>query len=205
MSYKECPICMDKIIENINCVITECGHSFHTKCLLTNVSRNGFACPYCRNELAVNPRNNMKIINSESSSYDHYDDYDDYDESERITSQAFYSMRNMFLIAEGLPSEESEENEENESLFSFFSTSNNTSHDDDEQLPIELPPDKPSISFISQMLISNGVTMEDMVKCVIDETFHPEYDSEDYGNESIVVYGKIRRIITRHQRGIQRG
>lgn len=196
MSYKECPICMDEIVENINCVITECGHGFHTNCLLTNVSRNGFGCPYCRNELAVNPRNNMKIINSESSSYDDYDDYDDYNESERITSQAFYSMRNMFLIAEGLPSEESEENDENE---------NNTSHDDDEQLPIELPPDKPSITFISQMLISNGVTMEDMVKCVIDETFHPEYDSEDYGNESIVVYGKIRRIITRHQRGIQRG
>ena len=192
MSYKECPICMDEIVENINCVITECGHSFHTKCLLTNVSRNGFGCPYCRNELAVNHRNNDEDddYSSESSSYD------DYNESERIASQAFYGMRNMFLIAEGLPSEESEENDENE---------NNTSHDDDEQLPIELPPDKPSITFISQMLISNGVTMEDMVKCVIDETFHPEYDSEDYGNESIVVYGKIRRIITRHQRGIQRG
>lgn len=189
MSYKECPICIDEIVENINCVITECGHSFHTKCLLTNVSRNGFGCPYCRNELAVNPRDNMKIIISESSSDD---DYDDYDESERITSQAFYSMRNMFLIAEGLPSEESEENEENE---------NNTSHDYDERLL----PDKPSISFISQMLISNGVTMEDMVKCVINEAFHPEYNREDYGNESMVVYGKIRRIITRHQRGIQRG
>jgi uncharacterized protein YbaR (Trm112 family) len=196
MSYKECPICMDEIVENINCVITECGHSFHTKCLLTNVSRNGFGCPYCRNELAVNPRNNDEDddYSSESSSYD---DYDDYNESERITSQAFYSMRNMFLIAEGLPSEESEESEENE---------NNTHRDDDdEHLPIELPPDKPSISFISQMLISNGVTMEDMVKCVIDEAFHPEYNSEDYGNESMVVYGKIRRIITRHQRGIQRG
>ena len=195
MSYKECPICMDEIVENINCVITECRHSFHTKCLLTNVSRNGFGCPYCRNELAVNPRNNDEDddYSSESSSYD---DYDDYNESERITSQAFYSMRNMFLIAEGLPSEESEESEENE---------NNTHRDDDEHLPIELPPDKPSISFISQMLISNGVTMEDMVKCVIDEAFHPEYNSEDYGNESMVVYGKIRRIITRHQRGIQRG
>ena len=41
MSYKECPICMDEIVENINFVITECGHGFHTNCLLTNVSRNG--------------------------------------------------------------------------------------------------------------------------------------------------------------------
>lgn len=44
----ECPICMDTIQTNINCVITECGHTFHTRCLLTNVVHNGFGCPYCR-------------------------------------------------------------------------------------------------------------------------------------------------------------
>lgn len=44
----ECPICMDPIQTNINCVITECGHTFHTSCLLKNVVHNGFGCPYCR-------------------------------------------------------------------------------------------------------------------------------------------------------------
>jgi L-lysine 2,3-aminomutase len=44
----ECPICMDNIDLNKNYVITDCGHKFHTNCLLTNISQNGFSCPYCR-------------------------------------------------------------------------------------------------------------------------------------------------------------
>ena len=49
---KECPICMDDICLNVNCVTTECGHQFHTSCLMQNVAHNGFGCPYCRNTLA---------------------------------------------------------------------------------------------------------------------------------------------------------
>ena len=44
----ECPICMDTINPEVNCVVTECGHTFHTRCLLTNIVHNGFDCPYCR-------------------------------------------------------------------------------------------------------------------------------------------------------------
>jgi hypothetical protein len=47
----ECPICMDTVDRKINCVITECGHAFHSRCLLTNVLHNGFGCPYCRSVL----------------------------------------------------------------------------------------------------------------------------------------------------------
>lgn len=47
----DCPICMEVVQTNINCVITECGHTFHTRCLLTNIVHNGFGCPYCRTEM----------------------------------------------------------------------------------------------------------------------------------------------------------
>lgn len=47
----DCPICMEVVQPNINCVITECGHTFHTRCLLTNIVHNGFGCPYCRTEM----------------------------------------------------------------------------------------------------------------------------------------------------------
>ena len=46
-----CPICMDNIDVTINCLVTDCGHSFHTSCLMKNVSYNGFDCPYCRTKL----------------------------------------------------------------------------------------------------------------------------------------------------------
>ena len=51
----DCSICMDCIEGNTNKVTTECGHSFHTSCLMTNVAYNGFGCPYCRSVMAEDP------------------------------------------------------------------------------------------------------------------------------------------------------
>ena len=48
----ECPICMDCILDTKNRVTTECGHCFHTNCLMTSVAHNGFGCPYCRTAMA---------------------------------------------------------------------------------------------------------------------------------------------------------
>jgi hypothetical protein len=51
----ECAICMDIIEGNRNVVTTECGHTFHCKCMMTNVAHNGFACPLCRSEMVEMP------------------------------------------------------------------------------------------------------------------------------------------------------
>ena len=52
VEIKECPICLDDIQGLKNCVTTDCGHTFHCRCLMTNIAHNGFACPFCRAELA---------------------------------------------------------------------------------------------------------------------------------------------------------
>ena len=64
----ECPICLEVIDGFKNRVTTECGHTFHCRCLLTNAAHNGFGCPFCRTELAD--------VVEES------DDEDEYDEDE---------------------------------------------------------------------------------------------------------------------------
>ena len=48
----DCPSCMEAIVTTKNIVITECGHTFHCSCLMTNVAHNGFGCPYCRTAMA---------------------------------------------------------------------------------------------------------------------------------------------------------
>lgn len=48
----ECPICMDDIDPLKNRLITECGHIFHTSCLMKNAALNGFGCPMCRTVMA---------------------------------------------------------------------------------------------------------------------------------------------------------
>ena len=44
-----CVICRNNIDSTqINYVITECKHCFHTNCLMKNVTFNGYNCPICR-------------------------------------------------------------------------------------------------------------------------------------------------------------
>ena len=47
-SLQECPICMDVIDMVKNCSTTDCGHCFHTSCLVRNIQVNGINCPFCR-------------------------------------------------------------------------------------------------------------------------------------------------------------
>ena len=95
---KECPICMDDICLNVNCVTTECGHQFHTSCLMQNVAHNGFGCPYCRNKLAED------IEEEEDSDYE--TDFDEEEEEEEDEEEpvgdnemALHGMRQLFRRA----------------------------------------------------------------------------------------------------------
>ena len=42
----ECPICIEKLTET-DLIVTRCGHSFHSSCLLKHLNRND-NCPCCR-------------------------------------------------------------------------------------------------------------------------------------------------------------
>ena len=46
-----CAICWECISQNKNCSITDCGHKFHTSCLLKSCYMLDFSCPICRNVL----------------------------------------------------------------------------------------------------------------------------------------------------------
>ncbi len=52
----DCPICYNKIDNNINISISLCGHKFHTNCLLLC----GSTCPMCRTNL-INNTNTLKM------------------------------------------------------------------------------------------------------------------------------------------------
>ena len=64
----ECPICLEEIVGLKNRVTTDCGHTFHCRCLLTNIAHNGFGCPFCRAELAD------EVQDSDDDEYDSDED-----------------------------------------------------------------------------------------------------------------------------------
>lgn len=171
---KECPICMDDIME-VNFVITECGHTFHTSCLMKNAAHNGFGCPYCRAVMAEVPEDDE----DDESSVEEDDDSssEEEEEEEPFSNQSLSGMRWLFLSAENLPlSEDDEEDEEEE--------------DDEEELPT------PTSELVAQKLQEENITYQDLVISLLAIN-HEEYENkEEYQKKEDEVYDKIQVIIS---------
>jgi hypothetical protein len=86
----ECAICMDDIDAVKNRLTTECGHVFHTSCLMKNAAINGFGCPMCRTVMAEDPNDSD---DDESTNVD--------DEDELYTDHSLRGMRWMFQSVQG--------------------------------------------------------------------------------------------------------
>ena len=170
----ECPICYEEIDLEKNCITTECGHRFHCKCLLQNAATNGFACPMCRSTMAEEPELSV--------SEDEYEEYSDDEDEEDYDDNALTSFR---MFHQQLAGEEVEEEQEEEPLVAS------------QDLEVEV---KPNAAYIAAKLVSQGLTMEDMVKCLLVE--HEEYEPDIETNDSCSnrMFGKFRQIISNYKR-----
>lgn len=172
----ECAICMDNIDSVTNCVITECRHHFHASCLMTNVAHNGFACPYCRTSMAVVPHDDdeSSIPSLDSVETDEEDTYSE------------YALRGLRLFNNNLDGE-----------------AHDTEDIDDEVAAEIAEAENPSAAFITEKLVEQNVTMEDLVKCLLLE--HNEYDDEETEIELTRVdddiYDKFSEIIKNYKYG----
>jgi len=178
-TQNECPICMDVIEFNKNCVTTECGHCFHTSCLMTNVAHNGFGCPYCRNAMA-----------------EEQDDEEDSDDEE-----------------EEFEHEEDEEEDNVLRGFRFFINNINGEENDPEDVQAEIDNEeyireaaneraaivKPPVDLITQKLIEQGITMEQIVKSLLKDHDEYEEEEEEFVRIDDEIFGKIRIIISNYQ------
>ena len=168
----DCPICMDCIEGNTNKVTTECGHCFHTNCLMTSVAHNGFGCPYCRTVMAEEPEDS----DDETASTISFED--SINSSMRgLTEEEYnnYLTLNLTLTSiRRLFREEGDEEEE----------------DEEEEAP------KPSVEFLAQKLTEQGFTMERMVKAWLMD--HDEYDDieEDCLQEADNIFEALRVLIS---------
>lgn len=168
---------MDQIEEAKNRVTTECGHCFHVSCLMTNVAHNGFGCPYCRTAM-------IEAIDDSENSDEDYDDFS-FDSQEEegpdYNGHVLRGARWLFQRAEG---EEVDDSDDSES-----------ESDDEEAERVEVEP-RPTVDYIVEKLVQRGVSMEDLVKCILlrdhrEYQFHDEFERGD--NE---LFGKLRIIIS---------
>lgn len=114
----ECCICLEVVETSKNMIITECGHTYHSSCLLKNAAINGFGCPYCRTQLAEEPEDDESEY-SEYSEYYSEDDDDEDDEQEEQTEedQGLTGLRRLFRRVE----QDLEDAEDEEAYFESYS------------------------------------------------------------------------------------
>jgi hypothetical protein len=178
-AHIDCPICMDCIESTTkNCVTTECGHCFHTNCLMKSVAHNGFGCPYCRTVMAEEPEKD-----DDSFWVDDEDDEDFEDDEFALRGFRFF-----FNNLNGEPHDEDDitaENEADESIADNEEPTNDVN--------------VPSTDFVAQKLRERGVTFERLVKmiCALNHNGFQAHEEEAEEFED-KLYGMVERIVANY-------
>ncbi|MFY7730780.1 MAG: RING finger protein [Flavobacterium sp.] len=166
----DCSICMESIENrNINCVVTKCGHCFHTNCLMNSVSYNGFNCPYCRTTMADEPAPNDDDSFSNYSDDDlTYDDDDDDDDDYYHDAHVDYMLDGFRYLFQNLDdgqdvTDESAITTDDQTVMSderSYMYDDITDYGDEEKKTL------PTIREISEELRRNKITYEFLVRMV---------------------------------------
>jgi hypothetical protein len=186
----ECPICYDQIEGSINIVSTECGHKFHTNCLMKNVVHNGFGCPCCRAQMVEKIQETEEEDEQEDGDESEEDIEYDSDEDDSENSEDSHRIRDPFsnyaLLGLRLFTNRIEDVEHDpEDVMADYTL---TFQSPDEQPVI------PTIEYITEKLTEQGVTMYQLVHTLAMD--HQEYENWD---EPEMIYAdlseRIRQII----------
>ena len=182
----ECPICMDPIETQRNCVTTECGHCFHTNCLMTSVAHNGFGCPYCRTKMA-------EEVADEDSEYDDESVSDDYEDE----LYSDYALRGLRLFNNNLNGEEHDQEDLEEETEDAEEEADEV---DNGGYPVVAPP---PVSYVAQKLAEQGVTMETLLKSVLCSVTNYENQYEDFERVENEIFGRVGTILNNYNPPLQ--
>jgi hypothetical protein len=171
MNELVCCICLDDIISNKNITTTECGHTFHCRCLMQNTAHNGYDCPYCRTVMAEIPNADDETDYDDESIYDSDDDEGGIDDNILTSFRMFHQRTSGDYIEDEIETETETEQLETEPII-------------------------PSPEYIAQIFTRQGVTLEDMVKALLVD--HDEYDSYIIEKKSDELFGRMRIIISNY-------
>ena len=173
-AVNECPICMEPIEMTKNCLTTECGHCFHTSCLMTSVAHNGFGCPYCRTKMA-------EEVADEDSEYDDEEIYEQYDD---------YVLRGLRFFNNNLNGEEHDQ----EDLDDESEDTEDAEEEDEDEEDTRPPP----VSYVAQKLTEQGVTTEDLLKAILCSVNNYERDYEDFERVENEIFGRVSSILNNY-------
>ena len=190
----ECPICYEHVDPTKNCMTTECGHTFHANCIMTNIRHNGFGCPFCRTEMAAVAHDDEDDEDEtiEDNEEDDEDDDDDEDEGEvepyeqRTLIDEDYSLRGFRLFMNRI---DEEHPEADDTGYDYL-----LSYNPQEYGGLGLR-EIPTIDAMTTILQSRGITMYQLVASIMND--HEEYmECEAATAQADMLWQTMRGIIT---------
>lgn len=188
MSQQECPICLEPVSQEKNCMITECGHCFHSSCIMQNASLNGFQCPYCRTKMADEQDSDS---DDDSDDDDSEDDYNDENATEYFDD--FWSnIENRMSYSEEL-----------ENQLSWSETPHEEEHAEEVQWEINRRPNNPTPEELTAFLKMKGVTMENVLQVLLSETveeyYCPEHlDTPEFKKINGLIFNNLFKYIRKY-------
>lgn len=217
MTASECPICFETITVT-NQTITECGHTFHTNCLMKNVMHNGFGCPYCRTKMCEEPEghhdddeedSDYSVTNDDDMSEIETDDEEEiqdwlaHERIQRTEERAFANFRRLF--GEDDYGENQLEQEDQDQQEEEYDDPDDESSDSDSDSLVEERIDsgreRPTTDYITQKLIQRGINMGHLVKLMLAGEY-PLYDDimtrRNYRRDMRNLHEQLRDIINNY-------
>ena len=172
MCETECPICMEIIDLCKNCATTECGHQFHSNCLMRSIAFNGFGCPYCRFEMVE------EIADSE-------DDEEYEDGGDRAQDDA-----------DGDDDADDDADGDDDDV-----DGDDDDDDDDDDDVIDPNEPLPSFELIQKKFIEKGITYESLVKTIMFNSliYHKKENFEDYQKCNTFMEELFFDIVTKYK------
>jgi hypothetical protein len=195
----ECSICMDDMYITQNYTKTDCGHCFHTTCLMSNVSHNGFNCPNCRTKMS-NEHSESYETEDEDSVYENEYIYSHQDYLQTQQENTIIHYTNQDYIMRGLRFF-------NNNIDGIQHNYNDLVDEVDyirecdqfENAKQEFASKLPSLEKITECMIRKNITYTDLIQVILNEQQNVYSNNTDYYNKSCDVFGKIKSIIHNHR------
>lgn len=209
-SVQECPICLECVEKDKNCMITECGHCFHTSCILQNAATNGFQCPYCRTQLAVETNDEQE--------YDSDDDSDETDSDTEEENQEQYTVEYFDEFWANIENRMSYSELEARTYTESSDLQNQldwTQIDPESDIENDLSSDSterldqmplPTAHELTEYLKTKGVTMENVLHVLIATNIDDYYDeidveSPEFRKTNGTIFNNITKYIKKYDQG----
>ena len=193
---KTCSICLSDIDSKNNNMTTDCGHCFHTKCFLQNVSHNGFACPNCRNQIIEEPE--CESDDDEDEYDDEYeeDEEDEEDDEENEDVDDFdYALRGMRWLFERVDYDyddddyDDDESIDDETFERIQYERGHARFSEGNMLPL-------SLSTISERIRLQGITYDDLIALIVFPHKDNAEDIATYPHTRLMdIHSKVKDIL----------